>query len=66
MDSRAAIYLVPVTVGRSFQISALVCALGWRAYFRWWVIDDKLSLDILPLPGWSAKVHKAKGQYFAS
>ena len=31
-----------------------VCALGPLAYFRW-VIDDKLSLDILSRPGWSPK-----------
>ena len=31
-----------------------VCALGPLAYFRW-VIDDKLSLDILSRLGWSSK-----------
>ena len=38
-----------------------VCALGPLAYFRW-VIDDKLSLDILP----PARVVLAPSQYFAS
>ena len=49
-------YLVPesqLTVGRLFKFQP-VCALGPLAYFRW-VIDDKLSLDILPPPGWSSK-----------
>ena len=40
-----------VTVGRLFKFQP-VCALGPLAYFRW-VIDDKLSLDVLPPPGWS-------------
>ena len=42
-----------VTVGRLFKFQP-VCALGPLAYFRW-VIDDKLSLDVLPPPGWSEK-----------
>ena len=45
--------MVPVAVPRLLKFQP-VCALGPLAYFRW-VIDDKLSLDILSRPGWSPK-----------